>query len=75
MGLDKRISKPDKQDLPTPPADQPVNVTIDRSAWHEGANRAKQGGSTFDNPYPLGSAEAYSWLLGFISGGNDASSI
>jgi hypothetical protein len=45
---------------------QPVIVTINRLAWHEGMQRAREGGSSFDNPYPLGSAEAYSWLSGFI---------
>ncbi len=43
-----------------------VTVTINRLAWHEGMQRSRAGGSTFDNPYPLGSAEAYSWLSGFI---------
>ena len=43
-----------------------VTVTINRLAWHEVMQRARAGGSTFDNPYPLGSAEAYSWLSGFI---------
>jgi len=43
-----------------------VIVTIDRLAWHEGMNRSREGGSSFDNPYPLGTAEAYSWLSGFI---------
>lgn len=45
---------------------QPVIVTINRLAWQEGMQRARQGGSSFDNPYPLGSPEAYSWLSGFI---------
>ena len=30
-------------------------------AWHQGMMRAKEGGGTFDNPYALGSAEAFSW--------------
>ena len=45
---------------------KPVIVTINRLAWHEGMQRAREGGSSFDNPYPLGSPEAYSWLSGFI---------
>lgn len=43
-----------------------VIVRINELAWHQGMMRAKEGGSTFDNPYALGSAEAFSWLSGFI---------
>ncbi len=50
----------------TSSSDRAVVVQINQMAWHEGMKWASQGGSTFDNPYPLGSAEAYSWLSGFI---------
>ena len=43
-----------------------VIVRINELAWHEGMTWALRGGSTFENPYPLGSDEAYSWLSGFI---------
>lgn len=47
-----------------------VVIRINPHSWSEGRAWAEIGGSTFDNPYALGSAEAYSWLVGFI--GNDA---
>jgi hypothetical protein len=53
--------------------DQAVVVHIDQLAWHEGMKCASKGGSTFDNPYPLGSAEAYSWLTGFIESSDNMS--
>lgn len=62
---------PRMQHLMTPPTDQTVTVRINELAWHEGMRRAMEGGSTFDNPYLLGTAEAYSWLSGFI-GSTDA---
>ncbi len=43
-----------------------VIVRIHELAWHEGMTWALRGGSTFENPYALGSEEAYSWLSGFI---------
>jgi hypothetical protein len=46
--------------------EQTVVIRISEIAWHEGMKRAREGGSTFDNPYALGSVEAYSWLSGFI---------
>ncbi|MEY4685527.1 MAG: hypothetical protein RLZ25_1986 [Pseudomonadota bacterium] len=49
--------------------DDAVIVRINELAWHQGMMRAKEGGSTFDNPYALGSAEAFSWLSGFIRNG------
>lgn len=43
-----------------------VTVQINAKAWHEGWTWSLNGGSSFDNPYPLGSTEAYSWVTGFI---------
>lgn len=50
----------------TSSSDRAVVVQINQIARYEGMKWASKGGSTFDNPYPLGSAEAYSWLAGFI---------
>ena len=59
----------------TPPTDQTVTVRIIELAWYEGMRRAMEGGSTFDNPYLLGTAEAYSWLSGFIESSGMQSSV
>lgn len=69
----KRTTLPDKQEPLVHSHDSPVTVTIDTIAWREGMERAKGGGSTFDNPYPLGSDAAYSWLSGFIGYKDNAS--
>lgn len=44
-----------------------VTVKIDDRAWDEGWSWSANGGSSLDNPYRLGSAEAYSWVTGFIA--------
>ena len=53
-------------DLLTHENERTVIVRINALAWHEGMTWALRGGSTFENPYALGSEEAYSWLSGFI---------
>ena len=49
---------------------QTVIVRMNELAWVEGMEMALKGGSTFENPYALGSEEAYSWLSGFIHTAN-----
>jgi hypothetical protein len=49
-----------------------VTVKIDAKAWYEGWAWSLQGGSSFDNPYPLGTSEAYSWVSGFIGNSGQA---
>lgn len=49
-----------------------VTVKIDAIAWNEGWSWAAKGGGSLDNPYRLGSAEAYSWVLGFIAESSSA---
>lgn len=53
-------------DSKTGEKNQTVIVRIDELAWFEGMKWALKGGSTFENPYPLGSEEAFSWLSGYI---------
>ena len=66
---------PRRQRSMTPPTDQTVTVRIIELAWYEGMRRAMEGGSTFDNPYLLGTEEAYSWLSGFIDSSEMQSSV
>ncbi len=44
-----------------------VTVRIDPNAWLEGWSWSAYGGSSLENPYRLGSSEAYSWVSGFIA--------